>query len=248
MSAPAQVTEAHRKIAEQISDSFYGCPSQNWLDVQERSAQLIADREAKAVEHWRTQVDELRGALALGQENCDDVYDDLREERDAARAGHDKLRSEIDSRDATYQRMCEVEHELRAETERLTREVGQLFIEKGRLVARADRAEFMLKQSQKWDTVAIINARDEFQQRTEKAESELAGVHEARRAWLGDDYAHLEIGDALAKLRANTEAELASEREKVRVLRETLIRRHDEQSYYARYVDVALAATEDAPK
>lgn len=30
--------------------------------------------------------DRLRGALALGQQNCDDAYDDLRDERDAAKA------------------------------------------------------------------------------------------------------------------------------------------------------------------
>ena len=52
----------------------------------EIGSQLIADSEARATELWRTQVEELRGALALGQKNCDDVFDDLREERDQLRA------------------------------------------------------------------------------------------------------------------------------------------------------------------
>jgi hypothetical protein len=43
------------------------------------------------------------------------------------------------------------------------------------------------------------------------------------------------------------ERELAAEREKVRVLREALSRRHDEQSYHCQYVDDALAATEEKP-
>jgi hypothetical protein len=42
-------------------------------------------------------------------------------------------------------------------------------------------------------------------------------------------------------------AALTAEREKVRVLREALSRRHDEQSYHCQYVDDALAATEEKP-
>ena len=40
-------------------------------------------------------------------------------------------------------------------------------------------------------------------------------------------------------------AALAAEREKVRVLRSALERRHDEQSYYCQYVEDALAATKE---
>ena len=72
----AQVTEAHRKLVAAIIRD---------LSIDD-GAQRIADSEARAVEPWRTQVEELRGALALGQENCDDVFDDLREERDQLRA------------------------------------------------------------------------------------------------------------------------------------------------------------------
>ena len=37
--------------------------------------------------------DQLRAALALGQQNCDDAYDDLRDERDAARAEVERLKT-----------------------------------------------------------------------------------------------------------------------------------------------------------
>ena len=44
---------------------------------------------------------------------------------------------------------------------------------------------------------------------------------------------------------AKANAALAVEREKVRVLRSALERRHDEQSYYCQYVEDALAATKE---
>jgi len=44
------------------------------------------------------------------------------------------------------------------------------------------------------------------------------------------------------------ERELATEREKVRLLRDTLERRHTEQGYHRQYVDDALTATEEASK
>ena len=66
--------------------------------------------------------DELRAALALGQENCDAVYDELRGDCDELRADVvrltaecDQLRAEAERTDAIYQRACEVEQELRAE-------------------------------------------------------------------------------------------------------------------------------------
>jgi hypothetical protein len=91
MSTSTPVTEAHRELAYAIlfaTEDGHAGPNE--------TAQLIADSEAKAVEPWRTQVEELRGALALGQENCDDVFDDLQEERDQLRA--DKIR--LDALDA----------------------------------------------------------------------------------------------------------------------------------------------------
>jgi len=53
------------------------------------AAQLIADSEARATA-------ELRGALALGQENCDDAYDELRGDADELRADVVRLTAERD--------------------------------------------------------------------------------------------------------------------------------------------------------
>jgi chromosome segregation ATPase len=43
----------------------------------------------------RAEVERLKGALALGQQNCDDAYDDLREERDEAIAKREKAEAEL---------------------------------------------------------------------------------------------------------------------------------------------------------
>jgi len=45
---------------------------------------------------------------------------------------------------------------------------------------------------------------------------------------------------------AKIETELAAEREKVRVLRSALERRHTEQGYHRQYVDDVLDATKEA--
>jgi predicted nucleic acid-binding Zn-ribbon protein len=61
--------------------------------VGEASRQVAASdnlfREARA------EVERLKGALALGQQNCDDAYDDLREERDEAIARAEKAEAEL---------------------------------------------------------------------------------------------------------------------------------------------------------
>ena len=43
----------------------------------------------------RAEVERLKGALALGQQNCDDAYDDLREERDEAIARAEKAEAAL---------------------------------------------------------------------------------------------------------------------------------------------------------
>lgn len=91
-TAPAQVTEAHKALWNKL----YNLAHDEIFDVASSdgpATQLIADSEARAVEPWRTQVEELRGALALGQQNCDDVFEDLREERDKLRAENVSLRA-----------------------------------------------------------------------------------------------------------------------------------------------------------
>jgi outer membrane protein TolC len=110
----------------------------------------------------------------------------------------------------------------------------------------------------------LMKQRDAALIRAEKAEAELislrAEVRQARKAWLGGDYDHLPLIEAMEKFRMDRDdeldvtekdhdqlrAELDAERERVRVLREALERRHDEQSYHCQYVDDALAATEES--
>ena len=53
----------------------------------------ILERELTAL---TTERDELRAALALGQINCDAEYDDLRDERDAARACAERAEAEVE--------------------------------------------------------------------------------------------------------------------------------------------------------
>ena len=50
---------------------------------------------AQAVTELRAERDQLRGALALGQQNCDDAYDDLRTERAAAIARAERAEAEL---------------------------------------------------------------------------------------------------------------------------------------------------------
>ena len=57
--------------------------------------------------------------------------------------------------------------------------------------------------------------------------------------------AKLLIASFEAEIKKIVEKRIAAEREKVRVLRSALERRHDEQSYYCQYVEDALAATKE---
>jgi chromosome segregation ATPase len=76
MSTP---TEAQYRLAHQVRQ----------YSTQESAAQLIADSEARATA-------ELRGALALGQENCDAAYDELRADCDELRGDVVRLTAESD--------------------------------------------------------------------------------------------------------------------------------------------------------
>jgi hypothetical protein len=82
---------------------------------------------------------------------------------------------------------------------------------------------------------------DKERERADKAEDEcleqarLLGISGSREA-------------SLIARAEKAEAELAKAREKVRVLRDALERRHTEQGYHRQYVDDILAATEEASK
>jgi chromosome segregation ATPase len=165
--------------------------------------------------------DQLRGALALGQENCDAVYDELRADCDELRGDVVRIATERD--------------QLRAKAERFQR--LQRFI---------DTAAAEMK-------VGLITFGGIAELRAER--DQLRSDCENETKWA----AHY-LADAIAsKARAErAEAELAKEREKVRVLREALENLRDEQNgaplctreeqwtQAMDRADAALAATEVA--
>jgi hypothetical protein len=60
-----------------------------------RANEIQQERQLNELTRLRAEVERLKGALALGQQNCDDAYDDLREERDEAIARAEKAEAEI---------------------------------------------------------------------------------------------------------------------------------------------------------
>jgi DNA repair exonuclease SbcCD ATPase subunit len=80
----ARATERLRKEIDwlQLNNDMLG-------DDPEKHARAVAERQAIIDER-----DELRGALAKGQQNCDDAYDDLRAERDQLRAEVERLNAD----------------------------------------------------------------------------------------------------------------------------------------------------------
>jgi chromosome segregation ATPase len=128
--------------------------------------------------------DQLRAALALGQENCDAVYDELRADCD----------------------------ELRGDVVRLSAERDQLRAEVERVRSDRDCEKRLRKDADEFRENAI--------ERAEKAEADLAAAKERLRSEAMDDYASIK----------NLQRELATEREKVRVLRAALENLCDEQN------------------
>jgi hypothetical protein len=63
--------------------------SETWPDLAKLVAWLLSE-----LTRLRDEVERWKGALALGQQNCDDAYDDLREERDEAIARAEKAEAE----------------------------------------------------------------------------------------------------------------------------------------------------------
>jgi hypothetical protein len=144
MSAP--ITEAHRDLVRSVWDGM-----RDEKTTFEECAQLIADSEARALSvvcgrhvALLAERDQLRSALALGQQNCDDAYDDLRAERDAARAEAEKAKGYIALQVARAETA-------EAEVERLKdqgRTACDLFDDLKRMQARAERAEAILGKLQ----------------------------------------------------------------------------------------------------
>ena len=90
--------------------TVHTCGELSCEECNARTAALIAER------------DQLRAALALGQQNCDDAYDDLRDERDQLRAEVERLRSDRDCekrlrKDAEELREDAIERAMKAEAE-----------------------------------------------------------------------------------------------------------------------------------
>jgi len=84
----------------------------------------------------RAEVERLKGALALGQQNCDDAYDDLREERDDAIARAEKAEAAFADPHTLHA------HCLRTLTEG---QIAHLFGERmTEIVNRAEKAEAAL--------------------------------------------------------------------------------------------------------
>ena len=83
MSTPNQLSDTPRTDAawaKTFQDDEDQCRAGNAAtDMRDECATLERELAALAAER-----DQLRAALALGQQNCDDAYDDLRAERAAA--------------------------------------------------------------------------------------------------------------------------------------------------------------------
>ena len=152
MSAPATVTEAHYALRR---DVIFSAPDEG--------AQLIADSEAKACA-------ELRGALALGQQNCDDVFEDLRAERD-------QLHAEVEEQCLLNGKGAEREADLLGRLERAEREVERLKADGAAsafvsMACRASHAEAD-RNNLRADLDAIKAILTEEKARAERAEASL---------------------------------------------------------------------------
>jgi hypothetical protein len=141
----------------------------DWLKTWQDQAEtnyVIGEPLAKKLRDTEAERDQLLAALALGQKNCDEAYDDLRAERDAARAelaDEKNLRAQTrtvveelntictDLRNAggppfirseAIRLLREDQATLRAEVERLTAQRENLLKPmRDQAIARAERAE-----------------------------------------------------------------------------------------------------------
>jgi hypothetical protein len=164
----------------------------------------LGEKSEKIVEVALSTIDQLRAAIAeMPTCRCDRNTDQQCE----LSAKISALRDEVERTDAIYQRACEVEHELRAEVERLTKQavfdadhihtLNAAFATRAELtdaIARAERAEVA-------ETVALANWNGALE-RAMKAEADLAALEQCH-----DDNcrAVVKIAEELAAERAMKE-------------------------------------------
>ena len=75
-----------RQLERELAASQAARRDECWWWKEKRAYQERAETAERELAAERKRVGELEGALAKGQENCDAVYEDLRAERDEARA------------------------------------------------------------------------------------------------------------------------------------------------------------------
>ena len=98
---------------------------------------------------------------------------------------------------------------------------------------------------------SAVSERDQLRAEVERLRkrNELLTDHYECKMNIPERVSNIETELAAMQARAEkAEAELAAEREKVRMLRSTLERRHTEQGYHRQYVDDVLDATKEVSK
>ena len=139
----------------------------------------ICDQRDAAVaerDRLRAEVERLKGALALGQENCDAIYNDMREERTELTARAERAEAEVER--LTKQ----IKDDNRSYGCELRDPNGTIWEQAAKDHARAERAEADLKQTQSsaltWARFAAEKAdgEDVAKQRAERAEASLAFI------------------------------------------------------------------------
>lgn len=77
---------------KEVAHSFTATPDPELVQLEQEN-----NRRADLLIAAANKISELEGALELGQKNCDDVFADLKRERDKARAEAASLRLEIEN-------------------------------------------------------------------------------------------------------------------------------------------------------
>ena len=193
MSAP--ITEAHVFTTAKVGKLYI-------VNEDTEAAQAIADSEARATAA-------LRAAIALGQQNCDDAYDDLRAERKDAIARAESAEREVKRLNGCCEKLhtiidthgypAGVDYaKMEARAERAEAEVQRLkadgaasaFVD---MACRASRAETEVERlrSDRDCEKRLRKDADEFREnaiaRAERAEAELA-AERGKLDWVFENY------------------------------------------------------------